>query len=440
MANQVTNDYVADHLVKKLVYRKAELLSALSSPEFYIEWLIIGLAIMLAGLLAMLVRRRVDARLAKHPPKRIDIEFITKPLTLLAPLLTLLYLSIARPMIERYAEGGLWTDAVMHLCIAYVMARIVLLIVHSRPVAWFIAVVVMVVAVLNVTGFLQSTTAYLNSLAFEIGQFHLSILNLVNGIVMLVIVFWIAGLLSRTLESYLRRSSSLSYNSRELTVKFFTVFIYFTALLITLSSMGVDLTAFAVFSGALGVGIGLGLQKVTSNFVSGITLLMEKSVQIGDLVEVGPVSGWVRQLNIRYALIETNDGREVLIPNEEFITTRVTNWTHTTNMARIDITVGVGYDSDPAKVRDIMLSAARDHPRCVKKKDYEPSCFLREFGDNALNFLLIFWIPDVRDGRYGTQSDVMIAILAKFKETGIDIPFPQRDVRIISKTPIPLSS
>ena len=257
-------------------------------------------------------------------------------------------------------------------------------------------------------------------MGFDIGQFHISILNLFHGLFILVIVFWVAGVLSRTLESYLRRSSSLSYMARELSVKFFRIFVYFMAFMITLSAIGVDLTAFAVFGGALGVGVGLGLQKITANFVSGITLLMEKSIKIGDLIEIAGNAGWVRQLNIRYALIETPEGKEILIPNEELISTRVINWSHTSNTARVDIKVTVPYDANPSKVRDLMLSAARAYPLCLKNPP--PNCWLREFADNGLQFLLIFWIPDVHEGRYGPQSDVMMAILDKFSKEGIIIP------------------
>jgi len=412
------------HLAAKFATRKDELLAALANPDFYIEWMLIGIALVLAWLVALLIRRHVGKRLAEKPLQRIDPEFITKPLSLLAPLLALLYLGIIKPLAESYAKsgGGDGTELVMQLCIAWILAKCVLLIVRSRPMAWFIAVVIMVIATLRATGFIRSTAAYLNSMAFDVGQFHLSMLHLVRGSVILVVVFWVAGLLSRTLESYLRRSSSLSYNARELTVKFFRLLIYFIALMITLSALGVDLTAFAVFGGALGVGVGLGLQKITANFISGITMLMEKSIQIGDLIEVGGVTGHVRELNIRYALIAAADGREILIPNEELLTTRVTNWTHTSNNARIDVKIGVAYKSDPAKVIALMLEAAGEHKFCLK--DPPPSCFLREFGDNALIFLLTFWIPDVQDGRMQPQSEVMMAILEKFKKAKIGIPCP----------------
>lgn len=423
----------SDSLARNLTDRKDELVTALGSSGFYAELLLIAAALALSWLLGMLVARRVRAHLEKHPPRRIDSDILTKPLSLLPPLLALVYLAIARPYAAQFGDGGHWVDATFALTVAYLLARGIMLVVDSRPVAYFIAVVILGITALDVTGVLEPAMAYLDSIAFHAGQFHVSVLNLAHGFVILVIVFWIAGLLSRTLESYLRRSSRLSYNARELTVKFFRIFVYFIALLITLSAIGVDLTAFAVFGGALGVGVGLGLQKITSNFVSGITLLMEKSVQIGDLVEISDISGWVRQLNIRYTLIETFDGREVLIPNEELVSTRVINWTHSNTRGRIEIKVGVAYGSDPKRVREIMLEAAKSHPLCLK--DQQIACHLREFGDSSLNFLLTFWIPDVREGRFGPQSEVMITILQKFQEAGISIPFPQREVRMLdSKT------
>jgi small-conductance mechanosensitive channel len=322
-------------------------------------------------------------------------------------------------------EGDL-TDAAIRLCVAYLMARSVMLVVKSRLVAYFIAAAIMLLAFLQATGFAQYTFAYLDSMGFDIGKFHISLLNLFHGIFILVIVFWIAGVLSRTLESYLRRSSTLSYMARELSVKFFRIFVYFIAFMITLSAIGVDLTAFAVFGGALGVGVGLGLQKITANFVSGITLLMEKSIKIGDLIEIAGNSGWVRQLNIRYTLIETAEGKEILIPNEELISTRVINWSHTSNQARVDIKIMVEYGSSAAKVKEVLLSAARMHPLCLKTP--APNCWLREFSDSGLQFLLVFWIADVHEGRYGPQSEVMMNVLEKFAKEGIVIPTSQTNL------------
>ncbi len=415
----------SDPLVKKLFLTKKELLEALTGgSEFYIEAFYIAFALSAALLVSIILRRRLAERLHNHPPKRIDAEFLLKPTVLLGPLLAILYLSIFKPFVVS-AGGGTWIDAVMRLCVAYAAVKCVRMIVRSPVIGYFIGTIIMVVAVLDVTGFNDSTQSYLEAMTFEIGKFKLSMLNLVYGTVILVLVFWMAGISSNTLESYLRRSSGMSYNTRELTVKFFRILVYFIAMLVTLSALGVDLTAFAVFGGALGVGIGLGLQKLTANFVSGVTLLLEKSIKIGDLIEVAGITGWVRQLYIRYALVETFDGRELLIPNEELISTRVTNWTYTTDQARVEITVRITYDSDAVKARELLLAAAREYKKALKYP--EANCFMKEFGDLGISFLLTFWIADIKEGRAEPQSEVMFAIIEKFRANDIVFAYNHYD-------------
>lgn len=424
-------------LGKKIGQNRDAIFSALSNGDFYIQLLFVSVAVSLAWLMSLLINKRLTKYFDEHPPKKLGMDILYRSRSLLTPILAIFYVGVAKPFADDFALGTTsLSAAVIQLAFAWLFAKMVLLTVHTKPVANLIASLITLTAILKVTAFTQVTVGYLNSIAVDVGTFHISLLNLINSIIILIIVFWIAGMLTRSLEKFLRRSSSLSYTARELTVKFFRIFFYFIALLITLSALGVDLTAFAVFGGALGVGIGLGLQKITANFVSGITLLMEKSIKIGDLIEVGNTTGNVRELNIRYALIETVDGREVLIPNEELVSTRVTNWTYSNNSARIEIPVGVNYDSDVQLVRRLLLEAAKEHPKCIKKP--EPNCFLREFGDSSLNFLLVFWIADVNDGRFGPQSEVMMNALAKFKANDIDIPYPQRVTRMIHSTsPLP---
>jgi len=286
-----------------------------------------------------------------------------------------------------------------------------------RPMLLFVAMVALVVGVLNATGWKEPVSDYLATITFSVGKYRFSMLELMHGVVVLVVVFWLASVSSRTLENNLRHSSLMSYATRELTVKFFRVFAFFAALLVGLSALGVDLTAFAVFGGALGVGIGLGLQKITSNFVSGVTLLMEKSIKLGDLIEVGGILGWVRQLNIRYTLVETLDGRAFLIPNEELISTRVISWTYTDNQARIEILVKTDFNADPAKALSIMLAAAKAHPKCLRSP--EPTCFLTEFTDTGMQFSLTFWIANIKEGRASPRNEVMLGIVRNFREAGI---------------------
>lgn len=407
----------AEPIVKKLFTTREELLAALGNNYFYVELLIVSIAILVAFLFAYAVRYRANIYIKEHPLKKIDDEFLTKPISLLGPVLAYLLLNMAQPLSEEYSKNSLITDAVIQLCLYFIAARTVLLVVLSRPVAWFIACVLMVTAVLDVTGFTAITSNYLAAKSIAFGKYSVTMLNLIHGIIILVVVLWCAGLLSRTLESYLRRASSLSYSARALTVKFFRMFVYFAALMIVLSVLGVDLTAFAVFGGAIGVGIGLGLQKITANFLSGITLLLEKSIMIGDLIEVAGVSGHVREMNIRYVLVETADGRDLMVPNEELTVGRVINWSHSNEQARIEIKIVLDFDTDAKVAIKHMLACAKAHPRCLRKP--EPLCWLREFNELGMVFLLTFWIPDVHEGRNTPQSDVMLAILETFRAENI---------------------
>ena len=213
-----------------------------------------------------------------------------------------------------------------------------------------------------------------------------------------------------------------------LLVKAVTI-IYFLAFLLVLGVLGIDLTALTVFSGALGIGIGFGLQKIASNFISGIILLFEKSVEEGDLIELGDgTSGFVRETGARYTRIETFNGHETMVPNEDFITNRVTNWTFSNSRGRVDINVGVAYGTDLDFAARLITEAAQEHPRCMDTPVAE--CFLVDFADSSVNFTLYFWVEDVAEGRIRPRSEVMFAIWRKFKENDIEIPFPQRDLHI----------
>lgn len=412
-------DAASVHLQHRLVTRWDDLLDALNSSNFYIELLLVLFAIGLAGLAAKYINQKINRRLMAAPPKFIDIEFITKPLLLLGPTLALLFLGIVQTLVTEFDVGGNLTGGIIELGYAYWLTTCALLVIRLRPVAYLISAAIIIDASLRAARVAHSTSAYLDSIAFDAGKYHVTALHMVRGFIIFVVVFWGAGVLSNALESYLRRSTQLSPNTRHLTVKLFKIILYVTAAVVTLSAVGIDLTAFAIFGGALGVGIGLGLQKLTANFVSGVTVLMERSIKIGDLIEVGGHTGWVRQLNIRYVLIETSDGREILIPNEEMVSTRVVNWTLTTTQARIEIRATITFDSDAEKAKELLLAAALEHPRCLR--DPQPTCWLKEFTEHGIHFMLTFWISDVKEGRNGPQSDVMFAVLKKFRQNQITL-------------------
>ena len=204
------------------------------------------------------------------------------------------------------------------------------------------------------------------------------------------------------------------------------------AFFMAISSVGIDLTVFTVFGGALGVGLGFGLQKVVSNFVSGIILLLDKSIKPGDVISVGDTYGWVKSLNARYVSLDTRDGIEHLIPNEDLIVQSVENWSYSHNKIRLKIPVGVHYQSDVRKAIELCTQAATDNPRVLD--DPAPVCQLRGFGDNSVDLEIRMWIDDPQKGISNLKSEVLLNIWDKFQVNHIEIPYPQRDLHI--KTPI----
>ena len=192
------------------------------------------------------------------------------------------------------------------------------------------------------------------------------------------------------------------------------------------------MTTFAVLGGAIGVGIGFGLQKIASNFISGIILLFEKSVEVGDWIEIenSNIFGVIKHFASRHTLIECFDGKEIMVPNEDFIIGRVTNWTYSNNRARIEINVGVAYNSDLEKVKDVMTSCAYENPRCLNYPEVE--CYVTQFGEYDIKFTLYFWVSDITGGRMSAKSDVMMRIWKRFQENNIRVPVPQREITSVN--------
>lgn len=287
---------------------------------------------------------------------------------------------------------------------------------------------------LGTTGHFEIIRQYLDTeaLTFQAGTYEISAYGALRACLAVAIIFWIAAVISDFAETRISKIRKLRASNRALILKIIQIGLYFLAFLFALDVVGIDLTALTVFSGALGIGLGFGLQKIASNFISGIILLLEKSIEQDDLIELADGTfGFIRRSSARYTLIETFDSKEILIPNEDLITSRVTNWTFTNHKGRVEIPIGVSYGSDIEKARELILQAAKEHPRCIEEP--EPKCYLRNFGDSSVDFILHFWVGDVAQGRWEPQSEVMFNIWKKFKDNNIEIPFPQRDLHL--KTP-----
>ncbi len=282
--------------------------------------------------------------------------------------------------------------------------------------------------VLDIFGLFDSAVLFLDEYAFRIGAVRISVYIVIKAIIVLLIVFWLSTLITKKSKSYLDNSKTIKSSTKGIISKFIDILVYAVVIIALLKTFGVDMTTFTVIGGAVGVGIGFGLQKIASNFISGIILLVEKSVEIGDIVEIdnGNIYGTIKHFGGRYTLVEGVDGKEIMIPNEDFIIGKVTNWTYSNNRARVEINVGVAYGSDLEKVREVMLCCAKENPRCLNYPEAE--CVVTDFGEYDVKFKLYFWVSDIVEGRMRPKSDVMISIWSKFKENNIQISLPQREV------------
>jgi small-conductance mechanosensitive channel len=293
-----------------------------------------------------------------------------------------------------------------------------------------VAVIAWTVAALNVLNLVDAVAGFLDGLSIGVGGTTLSVLSLMKAAALAAALLWGAIALSTLFQQRIERSPRLTPSVQVLLSKTLRATLLTLAVIVALGSVGIDLTAFAVFSGAVGVGVGFGLQKIVSNLIAGIILLLDRSIKPGDVVEVGGTFGWVNSLGARYASIVTRDGTEHLIPNENLITEPVVNWSFSSSFIRRSVPIGVSYDSDLDLATCLILQSASEIPRIVKSP--EATCLLTGFGDSSVDLELRFWINDPQNGISNIVDDVLRRVWRKFHEHGIAIPFPQRDLHLKS--------
>lgn len=278
-------------------------------------------------------------------------------------------------------------------------------------------------------GLVEATSAFLDSLAIEFGEFRLTALAILKALVVTALLFTGARLISQTASARIRGNEDISPSMRVLAVKLLQILLYGSAFFIGLKAVGFDLTGLAVLSGAIGLGLGFGLQKVVSNLVSGVIILLDKSIKPGDVISLGETFGWIESLGARYVSVVTRDGKEFLIPNEDLITSQVVNWSHSNEFVRLDIYFGTSYGDDPHLVRKLAIEAAKSVNRVLTFR--APVCHIVGFGDSSVDYILRFWIKDPVEGLTNVRGAVFLALWDTFKANGISIPFPQREVKII---------
>lgn len=286
---------------------------------------------------------------------------------------------------------------------------------------------------ISILGLTEEATILLDNLAISFGSVHLSALMVLKAIVALVVTFAGARFLTSTGAKRIEAIEDISPSMRVLSVKAMQLVVYGIALIVGLQSIGFDMTSLTVLSGAIGLGLGFGLQKVVSNLVSGVILLLDKSIKPGDVITLDDTFGWISSLGARYVSVLTRSGTEYLIPNEDLITNRVVNWSHSSDLVRLDIHFGVSYESDPHEVKRLAPAAALTVKRVIAVP--APVCHVVSFGDSSVDFVLRFWIRDPVNGLTNVRGDVFLALWDALKAADIDIPFPHREVRILPSSP-----
>lgn len=325
-------------------------------------------------------------------------------------------------------------DAAAKLLTAWIFIRLVAQIIQNNFLRNLIATGAWLVAALSIVGLLEPTATTLEAIGFTIGSTRITLLAVLKSIIIITLLLALSHFTARLAEQRLRRNTSLTPSAQVLIGKIVKIFLIGCALLFGITLSGIDLSAFAIFGGALGLGIGFGLQKVISNLFSGILLLADRSIKPGDIIEMPDgVFGWIGQLNARYVSIVTRDNKEYLIPNEDFITQPVINWSFSNKLIRVETKFGVHYNSDPHLVKRLAQEAAGKPDRIIH--DPAPVCHLVEFGDSSLNFVLRFWIEDAEEGVTNMRGAVMLELWDSFQEHGIEIPYPHRQVYVHQAAP-----
>jgi len=365
---------------------------------------------------------------------RINISYrfnrILKNLTKLTLQIgALIFLTLAKtillaafPLINLYIIAS-----TIKLLVAWIIIRLLAQVIDNGFVRQTVALIGWVIAALSILGALQDATDALNTIGMDFGEWRLSLLTVFKFTIAIFVLLTVTRLLTNVAERSLQNVTDLTPSARVLLVKIIKITMISLAILIGVTTAGIDLSALAIFGGALGLGIGFGLQKVISNLFSGILLLIDKSIKPGDIIELQDgtgVFGWVSQLGARYVSLITRDNKEYLIPNEQFITQPVINWSYTDRKIRVETKFGVDYKSDPHLVRQIGIDVAKSTKRVCQTP--EPVCHLVEFGDSSLNFVLRYWIEDAENGVTNTKGGVMLGLWDAFKEHDIEIPFPHR--------------
>ena len=400
-----------------------------TSPWFYLQ---IGIGLIGAGIsiaAGAAIRSRIDLKTlgAGWPaPFRVIVRVLVTDASTAAFAL-LMWVARIIMVLSTWPSRSYLLSVFAKLALAWLVIRLLTSVIRNQFMLRVVSISAWLVAALSIIGELDPVIEALDSVSVTFGGLRLTPLLLIQLAVLLAVALWLSNVASNFAESRIAQSGDLTPSVQVLLVKAIRLGLMFFAVAAALSAVGINLSALAIFSGAAGVGIGFGLQKIVANFISGIILLVDKSVKPGDLVTIGDSSGRISAMKTRYISVAAGDGREFLIPNEDLVTQRVTNWTYTDKNTLVKVNFSTNYDADPRLVCKLAIETAARAERALKSK--APNCLLTEFAEVGMRFSLTFWVSDPSD-MDSTKSEVMLSLWDAFKREGIRVPYPVREIRV----------
>jgi small-conductance mechanosensitive channel len=413
--------------------------AALNQPENWYQLAVLLLALLGAWFAHRLLDARLGGRVDEAEATGLRRFTLRSAQRVLLPLSMLLAVLVGRAILDALDVNTAVLGLAVPLLMSLAAIRLVIYALRKgftvTPAlkAWenIVSTSIWAVLALHLLGWLPEVSAAFDALAFNLGETRISLLSVLKLILavalLMTLAFWLAGVIDR----HMKASPHINPGMQVAFGKFSRFFLVTLAVLLSLNAVGIDLTALAVFGGALGVGLGFGLQRIASNFISGFILVLDRSIKPGDVITVGQSFGWVQELRARYVVVRSRDGVETLIPNENLITSEVINWSYTDPNVRVRIKVQISYDDDPEQAMAVMLEAAQASDRVLA--DPPPAVRLIEFADSGIVLELRVWIPDPESGVGTVRSSINLAIWRAFKQAGITIPYPQRDIHIKSQ-------
>jgi small-conductance mechanosensitive channel len=409
------------------------------SPKFYAQLGMIVGAIIIAMLASKLVGKYLKApsQLPQAGSMGKLRESLFKLKGILFPLFVLLFLGVGVEIVQALVQQTWLVRIAQGLAVVGFIYSIITQFVQSETIKKFVKWVAIPIAIMHVFGWLDDVTTYLDSIKLQIGNISISLHAIARVLIAGSVLFWLGRVSNDSGKQFIRKQQNIEIGTREVFAKLFEIALYVVLFVLLLQVMGINLTALAVFGGAVGVGLGFGLQAIASNFISGLIILLDRSLTVGDYIELEDGrSGTIRALNMRSTILKTFEGKDIMVPNESFITTSFTNWTHENKKQRYAIEFQVAYSTDVEKLVEVLKDTVAKHPQVISGPEFteeeQPDAEISGFGDSGIDILVEYWMEGIDDGVNRVDADLNMMIWKALKEHEMEMPFPQREVRILN--------